>query len=573
MAIWESKTVSDIITRIADKYYVLPVIQRRLVWNEEKMELLFDTLLKGNSFGGVMVLEEERQNIPLFASRPFTPDGSKVESSRSTTPLAHEQYFVIDGQQRLQSFYIGLKGQYNGKKLYFNLNSDFGRFEYDFQFANDAEKLIGSQKNDDDEVIQNIWYPVAELYERCRRVMNARQVATEINTALAIPDDLVDNVKNNIDDFLNSIMTSPSIGVSKVIINRSLEEIENKQRIVELFRRLNDGGTRLSSFELVASIMKGFSWEMESFLENTIKTYRDIGIGQDELIKLIFILQDEPAKEMLSISARDAQFAIDHRERIQKTLEAVVKFLHHSKLHTYYLESQRSAIPLYFVAYHVFHQDISDEEAGNYFDQYDVRSDVFTSIYTWIHYSLLSGVFKSKGVGWIPYHTGIKKILAAMKETKGKSFPHEDIFQVYLDHPLHYFRAEIYRDNLDRYEKTYLFYLLYDCKRTVRQQDIDHIHPKSILGRQEVPWERINSVSNYQLLDHRSNRWEKSGSELFKWIDDFVENKTAYLNHHLIPTDEHLWRSENFEEFKDNREELILRKLKAHDPSDTNDEE
>jgi hypothetical protein len=81
--------------------------------------------------------------------------------------------------------------------------------------------------------------------------------------------------------------------------------------------RLWDGGTRLSSFELVAFILKGFSWEMESFLEDIIRNYGEIGIGQDELIKLIFILQDNHRKEMLNVSADDANFAINNRERIK----------------------------------------------------------------------------------------------------------------------------------------------------------------------------------------------------------------------------------------------------------------
>ncbi len=48
MANWESYHISDIISEIDNKKYVLPVIQRRLVWEEDKMELLFDTLLKGD---------------------------------------------------------------------------------------------------------------------------------------------------------------------------------------------------------------------------------------------------------------------------------------------------------------------------------------------------------------------------------------------------------------------------------------------------------------------------------------------------------------------------------------------
>ena len=49
MANWETYTISTVVSLIEDEEFVLPVIQRRLVWDEEKMELLFDTLLKGDS--------------------------------------------------------------------------------------------------------------------------------------------------------------------------------------------------------------------------------------------------------------------------------------------------------------------------------------------------------------------------------------------------------------------------------------------------------------------------------------------------------------------------------------------
>ena len=67
------------------------------------MELLFDTLLKGDSFGGVMVIEEEKDTNPLFNYRPFTKDGDLI-ASRQIDKLTQLQNFVIDGQQRLQSF-------------------------------------------------------------------------------------------------------------------------------------------------------------------------------------------------------------------------------------------------------------------------------------------------------------------------------------------------------------------------------------------------------------------------------------------------------------------------------------
>jgi hypothetical protein len=81
-------------------------------------------------------------------------------------------------------------------------------------------------------------------------------------------------------------MTFQTLGVSKVTVNKTLSDLDNRQRIVELFRRLNDGGTRLSSFDLVASILKGFSWEMEGFLRETLEEYQDIGLTQENLIRL-----------------------------------------------------------------------------------------------------------------------------------------------------------------------------------------------------------------------------------------------------------------------------------------------
>jgi uncharacterized protein with ParB-like and HNH nuclease domain len=63
-----------------------------------------------------MVIEKEKGEKPLFAFRGFTDDGTQKISSEINV-LDKTQYFVIDGQQRLQSFYIGLAGTMNGKNL------------------------------------------------------------------------------------------------------------------------------------------------------------------------------------------------------------------------------------------------------------------------------------------------------------------------------------------------------------------------------------------------------------------------------------------------------------------------
>lgn len=565
MAIWKTYRVADAVTEIDEEKFVLPVIQRSLVWTEDKMELLFDTLLKGDSFGGVMVIEEEKDTKPLFNYRPFTKDGNFI-LSRQIDSLKQQQFFVIDGQQRLQTFYIGLKGTINGKVLYFDLFSDYN-LEYEFKFEKDENKLPKiSKENIDRKIPEHFWYPVKTLLEKLKNTGKYKQVVKEIIDKHGITDELKkDHIEENILSFYENVLNSETLGISKVVINKSLPEIENRQRIVELFRRLNDGGTRLSSFDLVASILKGFSWEMEGFLKEMLEKYQDIGLTQDNLIKLIFLLQDNHNKEMASIEATDAEFAIKNRERIKATIKALKDFLEYSKTLDYYKEGNRSFIPLFFISYHLFHKDIDNNALMNYFNNYETGNADFPLMKRWLYHSLINGVFRSKGAGWIPYKTGIKKILEAIKTHKNKAFPIAELFQVYINHPIT-FTTTYTSSNLDQLDSSFVYYLMYDRARTTRTNDVDHIMPKNILETNGVDWGKINSIKNFQLLDFGTNRGAKNGKPFKEWVDnpEFVKDKPAYVLLHLIPSDETLWTEDKFEDFIEARATLILTKLTTY---------
>lgn len=562
MAIWKPYRVSDIISEIQDEKFVLPVIQRRLVWDEEKMELLFDTLLKGDSFGGIMVIEEEKDSKPLFTYRPFTKDG-EIISSRQVNTLNQSQFFVIDGQQRLQTFYIGLKGSFNGKVLYFDLYSDYHR-TFEFKFENESARLPKQSKDNDERTIsEHSWYLVSSLLKRLKDTNDEDQVASEIIRHLGITEDLQrSHVIKNVKAFYKNVITSETLGISKVVVNKTFDETSNKQRIVELFRRLNDGGTKLSPFDLVASILKGFAWEMEGFLEKTLENYKDIGLSQDNLIKLIFLLRDNHNKEMTEIDGQDAKFAIDNRDRISNVLTALRVFLHASDLYNYYKEGNRSFIPLFFIAYHVFHKPINDEAIKGFFDNHDANNPDYPLMKKWIYHSLLNGVFRSKGAGWIPYRTGIKKILAVIKGFKGKLFPVNELFDVYYEHGVT-FTEDLDVTKLDIFESQFLYYLMYDRNLVIRIQDIDHIMPKSLLEG-KFDWQKINSISNFQLIDYGTNRGEKNAKHFREWIDNYVSDKTAFVKKHLIPKDETIWDESNFDKFIEQRSLLILSKINEY---------
>ena len=563
MAIWKSNRISDIITEIEDEKFVLPVIQRRLVWEEEKMEMLFDTLLKGDSFGGIMVIEEEKNTKPLFNFRPFTKDGEPIPC-RQIEILTQLQNFVIDGQQRLQTFYIGLKGSINGRVLYFDLFSDYNS-EFEFKFENDENKLPKKSKDNNGRPIpEHNWYLASNLLRRLKDTNDEDQVASEIIKSQNESDDTKKiHITKNVKAFYKNVITAETLGVSKVVINKTMNETANRQKIVELFRRLNDGGTKLSPFDLVASILKGFEWKMEAFLDEVLNEFKDIGLNQDNLIKLIFILQDNHNKEMADIAASDAEFAIAKKDRIWNALICLRKFLIYSDLYNYYKEGNRSFIPLFFIAYHIFHKRIEDQQVETYFDDYDANNPEFPRIKKWINYSLVNGVFRSKGAGWIPYKTGIKKLLEKLKDYKNLDFPTQEMFKVYYDHGI-IFTEVINLSKLDVFETQFMYYLIYDKKQTVRVQDIDHIMPKNILETMKYDWSKINSINNFQLLDYGTNRGDKNGKPFKNWIDNYVTDKAAYELKHLIPTDESIWTEEKFEQFIEKRAEFILDKIKTN---------
>jgi uncharacterized protein with ParB-like and HNH nuclease domain len=568
MANWTNLSVKETIRKIKDEEIVLPVIQRRLVWSEEQIELLFDSLLKGNSFGAIICIEEEKDNRPLFAYRVFSRDGNNVASIEVET-LSKTQWFIIDGQQRLQSFYIGLTGTLNGKRLYFDLLSDYINSEYDFKFAINNDELPKNNKerdNTNNTVSDCLWWTVDNLFQRLSTTNKAREVAKEIIKKANIDDSIkIDIIETNVQDFFDAVFAYESVGISKVSINKDKNALENRQRIVELFRRLNDGGTKLSAYDLVASMFKGFDYKMEQFLDTVVAENADIGLKQDDFIKLLLILNDKPSKEMSDLTPEDAEFATSNFNRIQASLKALKDFLIVTSNYNWFSSSKnRSAIPLYFITYHIFYSKTSTDQLSDIFSRFDTTDKSCQDMAVWLRLSILNKVF-SRGCGWIPYKTGIRKIHAVMKENKGRSFPKDSLFTVYNYHPL-YFYDKVNENNLNFFDQEYMLYLIYNGQPTVRSEDIDHIHPYSLLKRAGVDESRINNIANYQLLDSGTNRGIKNGKELADWIQNCIDNsiQKGYLERHLIPRDKSLWKTENYDQFFVERSKLIAAKLNTY---------
>lgn len=567
MANWDAKRISDVIELISKEELVLPVVQRELVWTEEKIELLFDTLLKGDSFGGIMTIRDIRDNEPLFFFRPFIKDfqqGLTIISSEHQK-LEKDISYVVDGQQRLSAFYIGLNGSYNGKRLYLDLLSESEYLNFNIKFAKDYDKLPKEVDNfNGTKKKETLWYSIATLFQELKSAGGQYKVVANniFRRYSSLTDECKEQIKDNIELISNQIFTAKNIGLCDVMINLNYDVIQNRQHVVELFRRLNQGGTKLDGLELMASKLKGFDPDNEIFL-NEVKEFEDIGFSQDEIIKLIFILRDDHKKSLADIDKSDSDFIKNNSERIKKALNCTRKFLQNSHLYTFYSTYKPSIIPLYFIVYYSYHkEDIDTTSLENYFDNFDTNNFEYKLIYKWIYLSLLNRIFRRRGAGWTAYSTGIRKILEIIKNTKNKSFPIDSIFQMYLEHPLD-FNSVISSDKIEKYDFDFLMYVIYNKPNTFRNNDIDHIFPQDLLEKDQMEWEKINSTANFQLLDSTTNRGNKSNKDFEEWVNS-LPNKTQYLDIHLIPKDEQIWKRNKFEEFLEERAKLIVGKLESY---------
>ena len=566
MAGWEMKTVDEVVTKIRSKKFVLPVIQRRFVWKEDAMTKLFDTLLKGYSFSAVIALKERAGKRPLFASREFSDDGEPRSTDLSSQEkiLDDEQFFVIDGQQRLQSFYIGLYGSFSGKKMFFDLYSDFQEGEYDFKFDRVTRGRSSFQNIERAEryhseikmIAECLWYPVRELYDKLSLAGgNSDRIADEIIAAQGVTEPHKrKHIEANVKQFHRNIFELKNIGISEVMVDYGKNQTENRQRMVELFRRLNTSGTPLLPLDLVASRLKGFDSRMEEFLDKVVAENSDINISQDELIKLIMTLQDKPQSEVTDLDdggEKFAAFALKNSARIKLTLATLREFLRKTGDYNWFSAvKNRSPIPLYVWAYHIFYAERADEH--------------FADLRRWLRISMLNGIFR-RGCGWTPSERGMRLLHEAFKNFRGKNFPVEELFDV-CKRNLHSFYSQVKPDNLDEFDRNrdYMFYLIYDGAPLSRAA-VDHIHPKSFLldlierEQTNITEEMIDSVANLELLSRDDNA-EKSDKRLRDWINSRADSR-EYIDRHLIPDDESLWKTSNFRQFLKARAKLIADKI------------
>ncbi|CAI9402682.1 DUF262 domain-containing protein [Aestuariimicrobium sp. T2.26MG-19.2B] len=113
-------TIESAIRSIAERRYLLPSIQRKFTWDMDQVCRLFDSIMRHYPINSLMLWKVDSAEVRAgFRFYEFLTKYAEryAEDNPDFDTKGHgEFYAVIDGQQRLTSLYIGLKGHLRGEE-------------------------------------------------------------------------------------------------------------------------------------------------------------------------------------------------------------------------------------------------------------------------------------------------------------------------------------------------------------------------------------------------------------------------------------------------------------------------
>jgi Protein of unknown function DUF262/Protein of unknown function (DUF1524) len=530
-----------------DGGFWLPNIQRPFVWKEEQTERLFDSILREYPISTLLVWKtksniKRREFIQNYKKKQKLSDFYVLEDSKI-------KMLVLDGQQRLQSLFIGLKGSYEGKELYLDiLSGDLTQpddIRYKFKFM-EKEKVKFPWIKFKDIVFSNGEYD--EISER---------LIDRSGTDLTREQER--RVRRNVSKIIR-IFTSDETLIYQELDSVDNEEAYTEDDVVEIFIRANSGGTVLGKSDLLFSLLSASWSESDEKMEELLEDLNNTGykFNRDFVLKTCLSLLDKGAAYNVS-KFRDEttrEAISDKWDDISNAIKDVKDFLYGKT----YLRSDKALtsylglIPVIYFRYHLKNQWNSVKKL----DEYILRT-------------LLTGAFSGSP------DTVIDRCIDAIK--KSQDFKVDDLFDA------------IRRSgrNLQIDEETILE-LAYGSKNihlifnlwykdfsyhpafVNNQPQVDHIFPQSALktiknvnpntGRKVLAYraEDRDQIANCMLLTQQENgSGGKSATLPEEWFDGKSDH---YLDMHLIPRDKNLWKVENYSQFIEERKKLILDKFK-----------
>ena len=558
--------VSDLIRQVNHDIY-LPAIQREFVWGSDRIERLFDSIMSDFPIGTFLYWRLDQKNKDEWPIYEFLRDFNSESPHNPPANMAgitKDIMLVLDGQQRITSLYIGLRGSYRYfyyrwriTRLYLNLLKPPVRNEdnpeeltYGFAFR-ENDKPNGSEPQ--------LWYLVGRILD-FEDAEDAKSAMKEQLTAL--PEEKSDNANKLIGRLHNRIHTT-------LVGNSYQENSQDYEKVLQVFVRANSAGQPLgySDLLLATATAKWDNMDARSEIHNFTDSLNKIGngyaFGKDFVLKACLYLTSS-----LPIQYKVKNFTKTNLHLIEENWENIKKYLFTTVrlISRFGFTAKNVVAPLALLPITLYIMKRGNTSFDNSSKAGDVDAQI--AIRRWFIFSTLKNAFGGSSDTTL---ARLRELLHLIDPTT--PFPVNDLYKSLGIEP------QLNDDEIDSilgygYQGRYTYLilsLLYpdrDWKDAVFHED--HIYPQSEFqlrslkkrGYNEVIiknyMSKYNTIINLQLLTDSENI-SKNAAPFEEWIQT---RDSSFRKLHLIP-DIKNYSMDSFEEFLNARTALIKKKLKS----------
>lgn len=544
-------TIKDAIDKIHSRQFLLPAIQRKFTWSSSQIEMLFDSILRGYPINSFMLWKISDSKIKsgykfyefLTTYREFFAENNKDIDTKGVPDFEA----VIDGQQRLTSLYIGLRGTYAYKmprkwwkdteeclptrKLYLNLGAPVkqqydNQKAFDFRFLSDSDIDKYSKANDG-----SIWFEVGKILD--------------LDSISKVMRYLSDNSLTDNAYAYDTLSTLYEVIHVKGLINYYLQEEQDQDKVLDIFIRTNSGGTPLSFSDLLMSIASA-NWkkiDARKEIDNIVSEVYGIGrpgflIDKDFVLKTCLVLFVDNIKfQLKNFTYENVQLFETNWYRVKKSIIAAFSLFEKLGFNNSTFRAKNAAIP---VIYYIYYNNIADAVVKATYDADDKKT-----ITKWLTLTFIKSIFGGQTDSVL---VTMRKVLI---ENKGKKFPAQELMDSFKNDPArNYSFDDEFLDGLleaqkDSNDAFYVLHLLYPNLDYFNQDfHQDHLHPattfydeqKLALAIPESDREfasdakNWNGVANLQLLNGLMNE-SKNDTPLADWVSkNNIDKKSLYIS-------------------------------------------
>lgn len=569
-------TIRGLLDKVAEQEYLLPAIQREFVWKPEQICRLFDSLLQDYPFGTFLfwkIKPENREKYQFYQFMQHYHERDNYHCENVSKLPDREFTAVLDGQQRITALNIGLRGSFawklNGKwwsnddafpvrYLYLNLlgepNLETGS-KYQFEFLTEDRGSIISDSE--------YWFKVA-------RIMNEDEdeLVDEVQDSDILTTDQKKEARKALRELYRTIHFKDKIAYYE-------ESDQSLEKVLNIFIRMNSGGTTLSYSDLLLSIAVA-QWgdldareEIHNLVDEMNRVGDGFNISKDLVLKAGLMLSDIGSVGFKVENFNKENMAIleANWHSIKEALILSMQLLASYGFNAQNLRANSAVLPL---AYYLYHRKLD----LSYLSRVEHAEDRER-----IRHWLVRSMLKASGIWGSGLDTLLTLLRADIQQFGSDSFPVDKIESTMQQ------RGKSLR--FDDEEVDELAELSYKNPRTFalltlifpgfdfsHHFHVDHIYPKGLFTKskltkagvpeelQDQMIEASNRLPNLQLLEGSVNN-QKRQKMPHDWYLQQWPNSEARQSHlqsqaiSSLPED-----LQEFMSFYDQRHETLLARIR-----------